>query len=297
MNLPPLYKYLDVHGAKLTLGSRRFKHAKPSDFNDTEDVTIQSIFAEEVEEALKKIAGSFTDVILHHINEQPTCRSPMREKIQIIQQIYRMNPNAADVVRAELMDTREQAEDVEYYRDLSRRYIEEINEFMQGYRVLCVTTHKDSERMWTEYAEGHKGVSIRIEPNLAKDSKFRLFQPVIYRERRPPLYDDAVEFLVGALFGDQLARNNEAVERIIYSKTLSWRHEGECRLVIPLGRDEAPWNTLPYHPEEITELYLGLNMESSDIDDIVEKAYAVNRDISILRAKRDGEKRLVFERF
>jgi hypothetical protein len=43
MALPPLYKYLDVQGAKLTLGNRTFKHAKPSDFNDTEDLTIQSI--------------------------------------------------------------------------------------------------------------------------------------------------------------------------------------------------------------------------------------------------------------
>jgi hypothetical protein len=57
MSLPPLYKYLDVSGAKLTLGNRAFKHAKASDFNDTEDLTIQSIFAEDTEEALKKIAG------------------------------------------------------------------------------------------------------------------------------------------------------------------------------------------------------------------------------------------------
>jgi hypothetical protein len=51
MPLPPLYKYLDVQGAKLTLGNRTLKHAKPSDFNDTEDLTIQSIFLEETEAA------------------------------------------------------------------------------------------------------------------------------------------------------------------------------------------------------------------------------------------------------
>jgi hypothetical protein len=44
MPLPPLYKYLDFQGAQLTLGNRTFKHAKPSDFNDTEDLTIQSTF-------------------------------------------------------------------------------------------------------------------------------------------------------------------------------------------------------------------------------------------------------------
>ena len=45
MALPPLYKYLSVQGAKLTLGNNTFKHAKPSDFNDIEDLTIQSIFS------------------------------------------------------------------------------------------------------------------------------------------------------------------------------------------------------------------------------------------------------------
>ena len=39
MTLPPLYKYLNVQGAKLTLGNRTFRHAKPSDFNDIEDMT------------------------------------------------------------------------------------------------------------------------------------------------------------------------------------------------------------------------------------------------------------------
>ena len=76
MTLPPLYKYLDFRGALLTLGNRTFKHAKPSDFNDTEDLTLQSIFPEEIEVALKKIEHSVADVILQHLNDPPTCRSP-----------------------------------------------------------------------------------------------------------------------------------------------------------------------------------------------------------------------------
>jgi hypothetical protein len=60
MPLPPLYKFLDVAGAKLTLRNRNFKFAKPSDFNDTEDLTIQSIFPEETEVALKAMSDNFT---------------------------------------------------------------------------------------------------------------------------------------------------------------------------------------------------------------------------------------------
>ena len=47
MAQPPLYKYLDIQGAKLTLKNRCFKHSKPSYFNDTEDLTARSIFPED----------------------------------------------------------------------------------------------------------------------------------------------------------------------------------------------------------------------------------------------------------
>jgi len=221
----------------------------------------------------------------------------MKEKIRVIQQLYRANPSAAELVRAELMNPAKQTYDVEYHRDRAQVHIAEINEFMQGYRVLCVSTHKDSERMWTVYAEKHKGVSLRIQPSLAKDSKFQLFRPVIYREKRPPLYEDTLEFSSGSLFGDHEARILEILERIIYTKTLDWQHEGEYRLAIPIRKDEEPWITLPYRPEEITELYLGLEMEKSDIEDIVGKARLISRDIAIFRAKRDGGGKLVFDKF
>ena len=92
MARPPLYKYLDVQGAKLTLGNRTFRHAKPSDFNDIEDMTAQSLFADDIEVALKKLSEDFLDVILTHLNNQPTCKSPMREELAIIQRAFRSNP-------------------------------------------------------------------------------------------------------------------------------------------------------------------------------------------------------------
>ena len=128
MALPHLYKYLDVQGAKLTLGNGTFKHAKPSDFNDIEDLTIQSIFPEEIEAALTKLSKDFTDVILQHLYDQPTCSSPMREKVALIQHIYRTNPNAAEIVKAELSKGGgEPIYDVKYMRERSKAFIKEIN--------------------------------------------------------------------------------------------------------------------------------------------------------------------------
>jgi hypothetical protein len=70
---------------------------------------------------------------------------------------------------------------VEHMRARSESHVKEINEFMQKWRIFCVSTLNDSERMWFAYAENHKGIVLRIEPNIAKDSKFQRFLPVIYR--------------------------------------------------------------------------------------------------------------------
>jgi hypothetical protein len=297
MALPPLYKYLGVQGAKLTLGDRSFKHAKPSDFDDTEDLTIRSIFAEETEVALTRLSCEFTDVILRHLNDIPTCSSPMKEKVAVIQYVYRTNQNAADAVKAAMAEEgRSSVYDMESMRASAQAFVTKINEFMQGNRVLCVSTRSDSEELWSDYAENHKGIALRIEPNLAKDSKFQLFRPVIYREKRPPLYDNAVEFMAASLFGDQEARLKAIVEKIIYTKTLKWEHQSEYRLVIPLRQNEEPWNTLKYHPEEITELYLGLSTVSVDEDEIVGLALAVNPNIKVFRAKRNTNGNLGFDR-
>ncbi|AEH81159.1 hypothetical protein SM11_pC0086 (plasmid) [Sinorhizobium meliloti SM11] len=68
MSLPPLYKFLERNGARLTLSNKTFRHAKPFSFNDLEDLTIQSIFPEEIEEALEKLAQGFLEVLVRNLD-------------------------------------------------------------------------------------------------------------------------------------------------------------------------------------------------------------------------------------
>ena len=296
MALPPLYKYLDVHGAKLTLGNRTFKHAKPSDFKDTEDLTIQGIFPEEIETALKRASQGMLDVIFTHLHAAPTCASPMREKLAAIQAALRADPGLAARMKAEIpKGALDGVYDVAHMHALAESTVKGVNEFMQGWRVLCVTTHKDSEKMWSGYAENHKGIALRIEPNVAKDSKFQKFEPVVYRAKRPPLHDDTLEFVAGSVFGDKDARSKAMMEKIIYAKTLDWQHEGEYRVAIPLRQGEDPWNTLPYHPEEVTELYLGAAMTDADKEDILGKAKAVNPGMAVFQAVLGSGGKIAFE--
>jgi Protein of unknown function (DUF2971) len=298
MALPPLYKYLSVEGAKKTLGTNTFRHAKPSSFNDTEDLTVSSIFPEGEEAAVAATSANFTDVLLANLDNPPTCiNTQMRAKVALIQQIYRENPNAAAIVKAEMQKNPAAAAlNVESLRALGKSTIAWINEFMQGYRVLCVTTHKDSEKMWSGYAENHKGIALRIEANVAKNSKFQLFRKVTYCDKRPSLYDNPLRYLTSSLFEDQEVSKRKMIDKIVYSKTLDWEHESEYRLAIPLGENEEPWETLKFHPEEITELYLGLAMDQADNVDILTKAKGLSPDIVVFQTKRGNDGNLSFDR-
>ena len=58
----------------------------------------------------------------------------------------------------------------------------------------------------------------------------------------------------------------------------------------------AAYDTLPYYPEEITEMYLGVAMDNKDKDEIVARAKAVNPNIAIFQAKRDAKGAIAFDR-
>jgi Protein of unknown function (DUF2971) len=186
--------------------------------------------------------------------------------------------------------------DIDHMRSISEEVIQQINAMMQATRILCVTTQINSEKMWTQYAENHEGIALRIEPSLEKDSKFQRFRPVSYREKRPPLFESADEFIAGAFWGNREARLREKNDKIICTKTLNWAHEREYRSAIPLRKNEEPWDTVPYHPEEITELYLGLEMEEANAGRVISMALAINPKIAIYKVKRTPDGILGFDR-
>ena len=85
------------------------------------------------------------------------------------------------------------------------------------------------------------------------------------------------------------------MDRIIYSKTVKWEPESEYRLVIHLGQDEPELQTLRYHPEEVTELYLGSAMKQQDRADILATAKALNPNIKVFQAKRNAKGVIAFD--
>jgi hypothetical protein len=85
------------------------------------------------------------------------------------------------------------------------------------------------------------------------------------------------------------------IDRIIYTKTNAYKFESEYRLAIWLGEDEEDYRTLAYHPEEVTELYLGMLMKGDDKVDIAAKAKALNPNTVVMQAVMDDHDRIIFE--
>jgi DUF2971 family protein len=295
MSSSRLYKYLDVQGAKLTLGNKNFKHAAPSDFDDVEELTVRSIFPEDEETAIREMESGFTDVIMMHLDDPPTClNAGLRAKVALLQAVYKANPGAARLIKeAKAKGQVPEFFDPKEMRARNAAFVDETNQQMQAFRILCVSECNLSEEMWKRYAEDHKGIVLRITPNVAKDSKYQLFAPVAYRDSRPALYDSVLDFQEGSMFGDQQERIHQTMRKIIYTKTLPWSYEREHRLAIPLKEGED-WNIMPYHPEEISELYLGANQPSAVKADIVKLAQAVNPEIKIFDMACDKNGKLTF---
>ncbi|MDN5005548.1 DUF2971 domain-containing protein [Bradyrhizobium sp. GCM10027634] len=296
MSLPPLYKYLGVQGAKLTLANQCFRFAKPSEYDDLEDMTAQSLFKDKLEKALPMLSDGFVDAIMANLYAPPTCPPKQRALVTTLQTFFRAYPERAPIVKEGLRkDPKKSGMSLEFWKTQSDEFVKETNAFMQTYRVFCVTTDKASPRMWKEYAKDHQGIALRITPSVAKESKYLKFAPVTYQEKRPPIFAKTADFAAESLFGNQTERARRVLEGIIYAKTNAYKFESEYRLAIPLGEGEEDYRTQPFHPEEITELYLGAAMTDADKQEIIAAAKALNPQIAVFQSKQEKDGRISFD--
>jgi hypothetical protein len=288
MALPSLYKYLDIQGARLTLKNRTFRHAKPSMFKDTEELTAAGLFPEDYETALSLIQSSLIDILLKHIDEVPRVNIRLRATVLQIQKVLKADPSAAERLK-QLIAAEGLGFTVDWLKNFAANAVADVNAFMQNWRILCVTQAFDSEKMWSEYAGKHQGIVLRIVPCAEKASKFERFLPVSYKENRPSLSKSAATFFEEALFGDRDERSKTTMNEIVYTKTLPWKDENEYRLAIWVGFGDKDWTTLSYHSDEITEMYLGANATDELKAEFVALAKATNSQIKVFDMKHDVE--------
>ena len=163
MPVSKYYKYLSVEGAKLSLGNGNFRFAKPSDFNDDFDMSVQSLFPIPHEEALQEMAEiSVMKIIANNLENLPTAyNAPLRHQIEQMQIAIRADPAIVEEIERQIgTETSAEIYDLAHMELITSEFLSWMNEFLQGYRVLCVSSSKSSIQMWDKYTDDHKGVVL-----------------------------------------------------------------------------------------------------------------------------------------
>ena len=142
---------------------------------------------------------------------------------------------------------------------------EQYNKFTDKFSnvgVYSLSKTFDNELLWAYYASGHTGFAIEYDIDV-------LEQSLNYNNYAKHLYKFDVEYLNDVPQIDiSTIRGNEAIEmlkRFIGTKSSSWAHEKEVRLIFEnIGLLEIDYKA-------VTAIYFGCRMPDSDIDYIMEK--------------------------
>ena len=142
---------------------------------------------------------------------------------------------------------------------------EQYNKFTEKFGkvgVYSLSKTFDNELLWAYYASGHTGFAIEYDIDI-------LEQSLNYNTYAQQLYKFDVEYLNDVPQIDiSTIRGNEIVEmlkRFIGTKSSSWAHENEVRLIFEnTGLFEIDFKA-------VTAIYFGCRMPDGDIDYIMDK--------------------------
>jgi hypothetical protein len=151
------------------------------------------------------------------------------------------------------------------FSEYSHNVEEQYNKFTEKFGkvgVYSLSKTFDNELLWAYYASGHTGFAIEYDIDI-------LEQSLNYNSYAQQLYKFDVEYLNDVPQIDiSTIRGNEIVEmlkRFIGTKSSSWAHEKEVRLIFEnTGLFEIDFKA-------VTAIYFGCRMPDGDINYIMEK--------------------------
>ena len=142
---------------------------------------------------------------------------------------------------------------------------EQYNKFTEKFGkvgVYSLSKTFDNELLWAYYASGHTGFAIEYDIDiLARSFNYNDFAQQIYKFDVEYM-DDVPQIDISTFRGNE---ENEILKKFIGTKSSSWVHEKEVRLIFE--------NTglLDIDFKAVTAIYFGCRMPDNDIDYIMEK--------------------------
>lgn len=119
------------------------------------------------------------------------------------------------------------------------------------FRIVCITTKKDSVLMWSHYATKHRGFCLEFN-NLANHYRINALKVNYPKDNRIPTisFDETLE--------------DDEIKKIFLTKSYDWKYEEECRIFFKSKafKDKA---SIVYLPKSVlTGVIFGLDMPKKD---------------------------------
>ena len=205
----------------------------------------------------------------------------------VFDRLLRMGPPGhIDQLRKQLADTPiDSMFNLVRLEQVEQETIMRIRQSLENDGVFCSSSSFRNLLMWAHYADSHRGAVIEFTPNIEKDSVFLASKPVKYSTERPVLYANPQEFLQNTITLSKAESGRVALERMVFTKSQDWEYEHEFRLYVPGCIEPGLTNILmPYHPEEVTSVFLGCRVDADNQDHAIQAAISINPSVRVFRA-------------
>lgn len=158
--------------------------------------------------------------------------------------------------------------DVSYFSNILYEYINGLVRTKFG--VSCFSENSSSVKMWSHYADSHKGVCLVFDEKKLKESVLRerhgvLFEKVDYCKTLP--FIDIINHDADEDGDNYIGIPNE--KSFLFNKLDSWGEEKEVRLLVEKEFDVFPDRRLKYGKASLTGIIFGSRIEGGNLATIV----------------------------
>jgi len=262
-----LCKYVTANTAYKILTNLTVKWSSPLTFNDPFDMQTEM-----------RLGFSDEELVKHLIDES-----------------IRHSTYDQDGLRKYLMESVEQT--IPRLKVLMEEHNKWWRTFVKTVRVFCVVEEHDNLLMWAHYSKNHTGAVIKFTLIPEKDTALCSALPIQY-ESKPPTLATMEEYIQDLTGKKSIDTYNTS---LMYSLTKSnhWRYEKEWRC----AKKSTSTNLrkriefVPFLPDEIDIVYLGLKMRRKKEDAIMRCLTGSLDHVQVYKAKRSTKEfGLAFER-
>jgi hypothetical protein len=252
-----LFKYMPLQTAEIVLSNRTLRWTTPERLNDPHDMRFSFksnvnktvVKSSALEKMWETYSGQFADDIdnvLHRGLIDLKIRRPRVSREEFF--------NEFDAPIEESIDKH-----ARILAELSTK----LRDFVSDSKILCLTEDNSSTRMWSHYADDHKGITLGFRSIPGLDSPYQIAKRVTYHETTPDIFE--AEQFADVLSGRSKLDTEEILTKYVYCKSTEWSYEREWRIFSGSGRNpDWPFEDIPFHQAELSEITFGCKMKIED---------------------------------